>query len=36
MELKKLDMFVKRIKKFSDARWNSGEKCWTIKDYVVR
>ena len=19
--------FVKRIKKFSDARWNSGEKC---------
>ena len=22
--------FVKRIKKFSDARWNSGEKCWTI------
>lgn len=24
--------FVKRIKKFSDARWNSGEKCWTIDE----
>ena len=26
--------FVKRIKKFSDARWNSGEKCWTIDDFL--
>ena len=24
--------FVKRIKKFSDARWNSCEKCWTIDE----
>ena len=24
--------FVKSIKKFSDARWNSGEKCWTIDE----
>lgn len=24
--------FVKRIKKFSDARWNSGEKYWTIDE----
>lgn len=22
----------KRIKKFSDARWNSGERCWTIDE----
>ena len=27
--------FVKRIKKFSDARWNSGEKCWTIDEKVT-